>query len=378
MKPDRTNYEIWFIDYFDGVLGGVQVKQLMSFLDVNPDLKQEFDEFRYLNILPEDYSFTDKNSLKKSFSDLSPTQFELLCVAASEGDLSDKQRDELVEFTYENDENQKTFELISRLKLVAPEVTYNKKSSLRKLSVAQKFLRFSVIGLSAAAGIVLMISLFNLSVKKNDELNPLSSTSITADSNKLNTIMIAAGSDSAMVKKVKKSGSKNVFALLEKTVSEEMKSFPEKLSDSDSSSLKARGRLANVSKISFMQEVTLGEKEFTSTLIAIKTIEIPIGEPTEKPGFNDFLAKTFRQKILRSKEPETGFIKAYEIADAGIHGLNKLFGWQMSLQKTRDEKGDLKSLYFSSKMLKFNAPVKKFSLSRNFFYCFCVPALKTI
>jgi hypothetical protein len=362
MKPDRTNYEIWFIDYFDGVLGGVQVKQLMSFLDVNPDLKQEFDEFRYLNILPEDYSFTDKNSLKKSFSDLSPTQFELLCVAASEGDLSEKQRDELVEFTYENDENQKTFELISRLKLVAPEVTYNKKSSLRKLSVAQKFLRFSVIGLSAAAGIVLMISLFNLSVKKNDELNPLSSTSITADSNKLNTIMIAAGSDSAMVKKVKKSGSKNVFALLEKTVSEEMKSFPEKLSDSDSSSLKARGRLANISKISFMQEVTLGEKQFTSTLIAIKTIEIPIGEPTEKPGFNDFLAKTFRQKILRSKEPETGFIKAYEIADAGIHGLNKLFGWQMSLQKTRDEKGDLKSLYFSSKMLKFNAPVKKVQL----------------
>jgi hypothetical protein len=31
----------------------------------------------------------------------------------------------------------------------------------------------------------------------------------------------------------------------------------------------------------------------------------------------------------------------------------------MALQKTNDENGDLQSLYFSSKMLKFNAPVKK-------------------
>ena len=44
---------------------------------------------------------------------------------------------------------------------------------------------------------------------------------------------------------------------------------------------------------------------------------------------------------------------------AGVTGLNKLFGWQMALDKKNDENGQPKSVYFSSKILKFNAPVKK-------------------
>jgi hypothetical protein len=31
----------------------------------------------------------------------------------------------------------------------------------------------------------------------------------------------------------------------------------------------------------------------------------------------------------------------------------------MALDEKKDEKGELKSLYFSSKILKFNAPIKK-------------------
>jgi len=33
----------------------------------------------------------------------------------------------------------------------------------------------------------------------------------------------------------------------------------------------------------------------------------------------------------------------------------------MALIKTNDEEGQLKSLYFSSKLIKFNAPVRKIS-----------------
>jgi hypothetical protein len=51
-------------------------------------------------------------------------------------------------------------------------------------------------------------------------------------------------------------------------------------------------------------------------------------------------------------------LKAYEIAEAGVSGLNKLLGWEMALDERKDENGKLKSVYFSSKILKFNAPVK--------------------
>jgi len=91
------------------------------------------------------------------------------------------------------------------------------------------------------------------------------------------------------------------------------------------------------------------------------TIDIPAEVP-EKHGLNALIARFFREKILKSGDPETGSLKPYEIADAGIIGLNKLLGWQMSLQKNHDDKGDLKSLYFSSKILKFNAPVRKVQL----------------
>ena len=56
---------------------------------------------------------------------------------------------------------------------------------------------------------------------------------------------------------------------------------------------------------------------------------------------------------------QTAPLKGYEIAKAGVTGLNKLMGWEMALNERKDVEGNLKSVYFSSKLLKFNAPVKK-------------------
>jgi hypothetical protein len=86
---------------------------------------------------------------------------------------------------------------------------------------------------------------------------------------------------------------------------------------------------------------------------------INTSETAESRGLNGFIARTFREKILKTNDQEKGKLKAYEIADAGILGLNKLFGWKMSLRKNKNEKGEIKSFYFSSKLLKFNVPVKK-------------------
>ena len=42
---NRTNYEIYFIDYFDGRLDEKSQKELFAFLKANADLKDEFDRF---------------------------------------------------------------------------------------------------------------------------------------------------------------------------------------------------------------------------------------------------------------------------------------------------------------------------------------------
>jgi hypothetical protein len=368
MQPDRTNYEIWLIDYLDGTLDEARVKQLISFLNENPDIKEEFAEILTYNIKPATGSFEHKNSLKKSVSDLSEKQFEYLCISAAENDLSEQQREELETIVTENPERRKTFETINRLKLVAPVVKYNRKSSLRKLTITQKIVRLSVIGLSAAAGIAIMISLFNVPAYKKDEFKPLMSANLTGDSNEVetNAIKIAANINTGEKKDIANPGRINASSTLQKTISDEMKAsranIHANIPENEPSAVNSEIRQLNISKIDFKQDVNIGGEEFTSTLIAINIGEISSVETPEKPGFNEFIAKIFREKILKSKTPETGSLKAYEIADAGIKGLNKLLGWQMSLQKTWDDKGDLKSLYFSSKILKFNAPVKKVQL----------------
>jgi len=72
-----------------------------------------------------------------------------------------------------------------------------------------------------------------------------------------------------------------------------------------------------------------------------------------------FLARLFHERIMKDKNAGTRPVESFEIAQAGITGLNKLFGWEIALQKNTDENGDTRSYNFSSRLLKFNAPVKK-------------------
>jgi len=365
MQPDRTNYEIWLIDNLDGKLSNSQKEQLIMFLDDNPDIREEYEELSQYFIRPGESSFNRKNQLKKSASDLSQSQFELLCVASSENDLSEKQKDEIQSVIAGNQDKRETLELIKRLKLIAPDIKFNKKSSLRKLTAGQRIVRLSVIGLSAAAIVSIMISLFNLPFKTNYKPTPLTAIVITSDTNtvKAGNIVVLDSNIKAEKKEILHPNSINVFLTINKSDEPEKKSFPVNSLVGDSSKMTEQIERARISKIDYIHDVKLVEKEFTDALLATNTDKKSSIETAEKPGFiNAFVARVFREKILKSKTTEAGSVKIYEVADVGINGLNKLFGWQMSLQKTRDEKGDLKSLYFSSKILKFNAPVKKSQL----------------
>jgi hypothetical protein len=362
MKPDRTNYEIWLIDYLDGNLDDLKVRQLISFLEENPDIREECEDILSYNLKPETGSFKYKSNLKKSVTDLNQSQFEYLCISAAENDITEQQRIELASIVADNPEKKKTFELYKRLKLVAPVVTYNSKPGIRRLTTTQKIVRLSVVGLSAAAGLAIMISLYNIQPEKEGSTPSFVSANLSGDTviKESQSNKIIAYNPPLLEKELQQSARKDNIVSPVETVSPLVESLAAQPLTADSTPVDTESRTSDIEKINFIKDVTMIEKGFTGELIAINTINNEsFVETPDKPGFNEFIAKTFRERILKSKTPETGSLKAYEIADAGINGLNKLLGWDMSLQKTRDEKGALKSLYFSSKMLKFNAPVKK-------------------
>src|SRR5512137_50486 len=132
MKIDRSNYEIWLIDYLDGNLGDDQIGIIKSFLEDNPDLEQEMRFLENCNTHPGKEVYPDKSFLIKNASDLSDEQFNCLCIAYAENDLTKSQSEELFEIVAANSLREKTFNLIRRIKLEPYQIKYQRKNKLKK------------------------------------------------------------------------------------------------------------------------------------------------------------------------------------------------------------------------------------------------------
>ena len=62
----RSNYEIVFIDYFDGKLDKIQQEELFVFLRMNADLQDEFNHYSGIHAEPDlNLGFDGKDRLKK-------------------------------------------------------------------------------------------------------------------------------------------------------------------------------------------------------------------------------------------------------------------------------------------------------------------------
>ena len=109
MKPDRSNYEIWFTDWLDGNLSEEQVRDLKLFLKENPDLEEELNGLAMVSLIPPDLTFSGKKRLEQSPESLSESQFEQLCIASLENDLTPGQKAELDEIISRNESEKKEF-----------------------------------------------------------------------------------------------------------------------------------------------------------------------------------------------------------------------------------------------------------------------------
>jgi len=361
MQIDRSNYEIWLIDWLDGNLNDVQVEQIQQFLSENPDLTEEFDELSLFSLKPVDKSFPHKNRLQKTTVNIPDSQFEYLSAAYLENDLSAGQQSELKEMIEQDPEKKMSFELIQKMKLSPAAISFRHKNRLIRRTVAQNVIRLSIIGLSAAAIVTLVLITF---IPKPGALQVKSgktAQTIVADS----TIQKPdSEKNSDREKTERKIGltekqSKNLLAVLKKTDSaiSETNMNPTIQNDSLVRTSDLPGLLLN--KIPVSSEIDLKIETISYALIALKyTAAVPEYDD-ERSRLGRFIAKTFREKILKEKAAKDSPLKVYEIAEAGVSGLDKLLGWEMALDEKKDMNGELKSVYFSSKLLKFNSPIKK-------------------
>jgi hypothetical protein len=361
MQPDRSNYEIWLIDWLDGNLDKVQTEQLMAFLDKNPDIKDEADILSSSHLLPEKQSFLQKDNLKKNIKDLAPSQLEYLSVAYLENDLSADQLAELKQYLDQNKEGKKVFDLIQKIKFTPAYSGYKYKIKLKKLTAGEKVIRLSAIGLSAAAAITLLIlsSVFisRQTVGKSD----LVTGNIITDSLEIQfSLPVISPPEYPSVDLVSEKTSPEVNIKANNILaSNEINYKIIKADSTDSSVLKREKSDYFISRVPLLSEVYLGTEKANQVLVASYYPKIEPYYADDRSRLSKFIARTFRQKLLKDEPNSDAPLKPYEIAKAGIDGLNKLLGWEMALKETNDKSGEVKSVSFNSRILKFNAPVKK-------------------
>jgi hypothetical protein len=361
MQIDRSNYEVWIIDWLDGNLNDFEIDQLHLFLSKNPDLKEELDELNSFRLNPDEQSFPYKTHLVKTAANLPKSQFEYLCIAYLEDDLSSDQQAELLESIEQDPKKKISFESIQKIKLSPVALTYKHKNRLLKRTVVQKVIRLSVVGLSVAAAIALIYLNYFLTPRilpdnsNNTAQNIVTDSTVKKQADLLTSVKTIKENPSIQIKKQ----TKNLIARSQITAIHIKNSTLNQTIQNDSLIRSADFPPTLLKKIPVSSEIGLIGETLNNTLIALNTKSTIPEYDDDRSRLSKFIAKTFRQKILREKTTKDSPLKGYEIAEAGVSGLNKLLGWEMALDKMNDENGELKSVYFSSKILKFNAPVKK-------------------
>lgn len=363
MKPERSNYEIWFSDWIDGALNNKQEEELMLFLRDNPDLLEEFEELPLIYITPDSVKFSGKEGIKRTADSYSEEQFEYLCIAHLENDLSADQVSELMDIVAHNDQKKRTFELFTKLKLTPVNHTFTRKSSVKKITTGGRIIRWSAIGLSSAAAAAILFVTY-MSVYHNNNSNgqqavlglsndtmliKTSPAMVVTDqfippdpAQKLSEILNAAKNPVLPGQDVLKA--KQDFAMEHPDPSESV----------------SRAGAINTAYVPFQKNITLRSETPLPGLQAYNPGSyIPPLADDGRSNVEKYFARFFHEKIMKDRSSGNRPVESYELARAGIEGLNKLFGWEMTLSRNTDNNGELRSYYYSSKLLKVNAPVKK-------------------
>jgi len=132
MEINRQNIELIFFEYLEGNLTQLQTKQLFAFLEQNPDLKNEFENYKQTKLQPQTIKFSKKELLKKEYQ--YANKFEILCIRFIENDLTEHEKSNFLKIIAQDTEKQQIFSKYQKTKLI-PEssLIFENKEQLFKL-----------------------------------------------------------------------------------------------------------------------------------------------------------------------------------------------------------------------------------------------------
>ncbi len=169
MQISRKNFETYFLDYWENSLDETQRQELAGFLRVNPDLQDEFLDFREsvsMHLSPDEViEFRKKQTLRKpeiiSTKFVDEQNFEDKIIAFLEGDLSSGEVLEFEEFISKNPHINREIDLYKKTFIkVDSDKVFKNKEGLKRNTIPLYIKRFYIYGSAVAAILLLAMVLF--------------------------------------------------------------------------------------------------------------------------------------------------------------------------------------------------------------------------
>jgi hypothetical protein len=359
MEINRLNYEIYFLDFLEGNLPEHMVAGLMDFLSLNPDLQDEFtllSEDGEISLPDEQILFQQKDTLKKKVSVYTDHNdlFETHCIASMEGDLTPAAQAGLDEFIAANPE--KSFEFQAFLKTrLQPEltVTFPGKSRIRRMSVLpftqyQTRFVFSI----AASFLVIFVSYFFYQQTGNSAIPE---------------VAVISGNHSSIQESLEEPGvNSDLLAPFEQNavVSTTESSEENNLMEEENPALLRIANLTFAERISCSQLTITPDRIISFDSRSVKVypaagMEVAsVNDPLTPKQYVNYL---FKNRLLNQPKDEIdpNRIYAWEIADAGVRGIEKLTGREVTFNRVTESNGGVSSFELEAGRFGFSRSVSR-------------------
>ena len=340
MEISRQNYEQYFVDYLDGKLNDEQVGVLMSFLEFNPDLKEEFADIEKMFLAPDETKFSGKANLLKSEFDLTEAailkDFDMYCISSVENDIVDEDEEILQGIIRDDPDREDIYKLYRSTRLLPDEsILYPGKAKLKKRFIN---IPYRII-LPAAAAVAALLIMNNVTQTFQ---SPETSNDNKEISSPLTKVVQPPAETPSLAREEKSSGISPVNDGLTPGKGSHM---------ADGSIIEAE---LNTNRETF-QLARIASKSIPQLSGSIASSEdIPPAYLTLRQTSN--LPENDDSAEISGDNPK---LSLWILADISVRGLNSVSEEEYHLDREKDKNGKTRRITFDTPVFGISAPLRK-------------------
>jgi len=358
MKIDRHNYEAFLLDQLEGKLSVEEQQELEEFLLLNPDCSSELMQLEPFVLEPEELPFPQSQILRKEFPHeatvLSEHNFDMFSIARMEGDLSIQQIEAHRAMVETDEKKAKQWENWQRTRLVAETLLLPGKDRLkRKRTSSNRIIWMSIISAAAVAAIIILFtaepqppqqeSYFQAQQEKTEGQNP---------DTPLEQAVEQAVPTATLPSQIEPSDRQEQMTVRPpESLESGLHNASHELVEAEPV-LPIQPEAVPISASAFNSRSMLNEPEADRiTHLFVDPVPVHHGSLSLAQ-----ISQLGVQEAIEEYAEEKDF-SLWKVADAGIRGINKLTGSDISLLASRDEDGEVSGFQLKSKRFSVTRPI---------------------